>query len=173
MFHNVKEWHDNSIFCYHENNTMTFVRYLTWHVEYTCYRINSVYILRSSFVCYVGFVLLSTTINQFNEVIFYWHIYVCVFTVNRLRHINVYWHNYLVYSIYLHLFTIIFSNFLIPQLYLDTEHNSCSVKYKMMKVPTCLVFPQLSASISEFQLQTFPIVPCGLNRTWFKPVMLE
>jgi hypothetical protein len=46
-------------------------------------------------------------------------------------------------------------------------------RFKMMKVPTCLVFPQLSASIPEFQLQNFPIVPCGLNRTWFKPVMLE
>ena len=76
-----------------------------------------------------------------------------------------------------YIFTFIYHyfipNFLIPQLYLDTEYNSCSVKYKMMKVPTCLVFPQLSASISDFQLQTFPIVPCGLNRTWFKPVMLE
>ena len=157
MFHNVKEWHDNSIVCYHKSNTMTSVRYLTWHVEYTCYRINLVYILRSRFVCYVGFVLLySMKLYSFEL----WNMIWCIsiYTVKHLQHINIYWCNYVVNSIHLYLFAIILSNFLIPQLCLNTENNSCSVKYKMMNVPV-LYFYNILLPFLNFNCRLFQLFP--------------
>ena len=64
----------------------------------------------------------------------------------------------MVNSIHLYLFTIILSNFLIPQLCLNTAIIAqCEIQNDEC---TCLVFLQHFASISEFQLQTFPILPC-------------